>query len=500
MFQPYSENPCPYGEYRWTTVKEKRRYPSSCLTAGVSRANLMTKQRQTPPIQRRKAEPPAPEPTGRRISLPLKREYASRKEQEADIQRLIILVTIVVAVLVAVILVAAFAIDQFVVPNQVVATIDGQNVTVGDFQRRVRFERVIRNERINQEIANLVGAGLDPNLLAQQEPYSTWLRELQVPEQLGSRVVDEIVEERLVRAEAAERGISVSEADIDQQINEFFGYDPEQLALIGAEPTATPEPTITPTPFVSPTPSPEPTATPTLEATAESTAEATAEATSEIAPTAFPTIPAAPTIDATEITTLFNSTRDTFFAAIRRDAGWSDDQIRSYFEYLALRKALTAAIADEEGEGGTLHANIRHILVATEEEAQDIIDALNAGESFANLARAVSTDQGSAQTGGEYTWAPVNNYVEEFADAIREAEIGEIVGPVETEFGFHIIQVRGKENRELEGTAADQADDIAFFQWLEELRTGAEESGRVEVFPAWTENVPADPPFIPRGL
>ena len=50
----------------------------------------------------------------------------------------------------------------------------------------------------------------------------------------------------------------------------------------------------------------------------------------------------------------------------------------------------------------------------TEEEANDIINALNAGESFAELAKSVSTDTGSGAKGGELGWQPATTYVKEF--------------------------------------------------------------------------------------
>ena len=68
-------------------------------------------------------------------------------------------------------------------------------------------------------------------------------------------MINDMVDDRLLAQEAAARNISVNEAALRQSVEEYFGFDPTQVALIGVEPSATPEPTITPTPYVSPTPS-----------------------------------------------------------------------------------------------------------------------------------------------------------------------------------------------------------------------------------------------------
>ncbi|MCA9912968.1 MAG: peptidylprolyl isomerase, partial [Anaerolineae bacterium] len=103
-------------------------------------------------------------------------------------------------------------------------------------------------------------------------------------------------------------------------------------------------------------------------------------------------------------------------------------------------------------------------------------DALAAGESFADLARARSIDTGSGARGGELDWAPVARYVPEFQDAVLNAPIGEIVGPVETDFGFHIIQVRAREDREVEGSELDTIRQAEFSLWMSDLRAANEEN------------------------
>lgn len=82
-----------------------------------------------------------------------------------------------------------------------------------------------------------------------------------------------------------------------------------------------------------------------------------------------------------------------------------------------------------------------HILVATAEEAATVLDRLSGGEEFATVAIEASLDTGSGAAGGELGCAPAATYVQEFAAATMTAELGEVVGPVETTFGFHLIRV-----------------------------------------------------------
>ena len=98
-------------------------------------------------------------------------------------------------------------------------------------------------------------------------------------------------------------------------------------------------------------------------------------------------------------------------------------------------------------------AKARHILVATEEEALDVIAQLDKGADFAALAQDISTDMGSAVDGGDLGYFALNGdttskMVTEFSDAVRAQEIGvHRSAPVQSQFGYHIILV---EDRELE--------------------------------------------------
>lgn len=100
-------------------------------------------------------------------------------------------------------------------------------------------------------------------------------------------------------------------------------------------------------------------------------------------------------------------------------------------------------------ETGTAESGVvcsAHILVETEAEANAILDQLEGGADFAELAASESIDTSSGANGGSLPCDLTNNfesaYVPEFVDAALAAEIGEPVGPVKSEFGYHIIVLR----------------------------------------------------------
>lgn len=106
----------------------------------------------------------------------------------------------------------------------------------------------------------------------------------------------------------------------------------------------------------------------------------------------------------------------------------SDEEVRAAFE------------ADPQGQYGE-QVEVRHILTETEEEAQQAIDRISSGEDFATVAQEMSQDPGSAESGGELGLVARGSTVEPFEEAAFNAEVGELVGPVESEFGFHVIEV-----------------------------------------------------------
>lgn len=84
--------------------------------------------------------------------------------------------------------------------------------------------------------------------------------------------------------------------------------------------------------------------------------------------------------------------------------------------------------------------NAAHILVETEDEAKTLVAELEGGADFAELAREKSTGP-SGPNGGNLGWFARGQMVEPFQDAVEKLAAGEISGPVETRFGWHVIKL-----------------------------------------------------------
>ena len=84
----------------------------------------------------------------------------------------------------------------------------------------------------------------------------------------------------------------------------------------------------------------------------------------------------------------------------------------------------------------------RHILVATEAFAQKLVERLEKGANFADLARRESMDDASKQNGGDLGWFTPDRMVKPFADAVVALKPGEFTRkPVQTQYGWHIIRL-----------------------------------------------------------
>ena len=123
--------------------------------------------------------------------------------------------------------------------------------------------------------------------------------------------------------------------------------------------------------------------------------------------------------------------------------------------------------------------NASHILVATEEEAAAIVEELNGGADFAEVARAKSTGP-SGPNGGELGWFGAGMMVPEFQAAVEGLEVGAISGPVQTQFGWHVITLNEKRAKEapaldaVRGEIETQLSQQVVSQKIDELTNAAE--------------------------
>ncbi len=168
----------------------------------------------------------------------------------------------------------------------------------------------------------------------------------------------------------------------------------------------------------------------------------------------------------------------------KRDALIVENAARQHLSGVALQQVVDTSVTDAAIQAAydarfadaapSTEYNAAHILVDSEEKAIALKAELDAGADFAELARANSSD-GAAANGGDLGWFGVGMMVKPFEDAVLAAEVGKVTGPIQTDFGWHLLIV--KETRvAAQPTIDDLRDELA-----SEVETAAVEARVAEV-------------------
>lgn len=140
-----------------------------------------------------------------------------------------------------------------------------------------------------------------------------------------------------------------------------------------------------------------------------------------------------------------------------------------------------------------------HILVKEESQAAELKKQIEGGADFASLAKEHSTDKGSGAQGGDLGWFTKDKMVGPFAEAAFAANAGDLVGPVETRFGFHIIKVEDKRDAKPLEEVRPQAEEAIMREtvtsYTNEVKTGMKVEKKGEY--ADMGGAPALPPGAP---
>lgn len=377
--------------------------------------------------------------------------------------------------------------ELIIKPTQPVAAVNGVEISLADWRDRVRFQRaqlIIGIEDLEETVGGDIGlvqqfAGQQINLLLQ-------------PDVLGQLVLEDMIDEELIRQESERRGISVTEEELEERIEENFNY-------YGGEPP-TPFPTSTPT--VIPTPSLTPIPTDVITDVLPTNTPAPSPT---MGPTSTP-LPTATPVSLESFQEEYTGTLDRFEAF-----GVSEETYREYIRGQLYREKLTEALAESQGyPTEDEQVSFYFISFQTEEEAVEA-QAVLEGEDFLtvwNTIRSRPSDPESEDTGSasEVLWrrqdALETSYSEAVATAAFELDVGEVsdilvdeaTSDEETD-RYYIINVTGREVRPLSESAIQQEKDQILTNWL-----GGEARTNVESFDLWQANVPRQPLLDSRFL
>jgi peptidyl-prolyl cis-trans isomerase D len=418
------------------------------------------------------------------------KKHLDRLHREQKQTRWIIIGSAVI--LIAVILVIIYGIlDQQVLKyRRPVAEVNGERISAQEFRNFTKYYRynIIRNAESTYQIASMFGND--------EATLQSFLSQLQTAAQqldtfaAGESALNQMVDNALAIQEAKNRGITVSDKEIDERLQQALGY----YANGTPTPTNTVPPVATSTLSAVQISMMKPTATTTLTPT-PSVTETLVTATPALEPTATPTEPAEPETSPTPEPTPtpytlegYQSVYATMAADFETNFEIPKETLRYIIEVQVFREKLQEQVlgivpCEEE------RVWAQHILVADAGLAKTISEKLKAGEDWFTLVDEYSTDEGSKSQGGDLGWFGRGQMVKEFEDAAYALPIGEISEPVQSQFGWHIIRVLGHENQPLTAVECQNLKQTKFQEWLTNFREGSQ----VEILDYWQQIVPIQP-------
>jgi len=379
--------------------------------------------------------------TRKRAPKQLTRKQRSRVEREQNIERILIWSIAAVALLVVGVLAYGFIVENVVKAREAVAVVGETPIRTNDFQGLVRFTRM----QMNAELQGMYQQqqALDPTDQSVQfylEYLQSNIRDLQ--EQLaaenglviGEQALDQLIQNEIVRQEAERRGISVSSDELEQALEKYFGYERNPA-----------------------TPTPIPSSTPPLTQTSDVTPE--------------PTMTPLPT--ATPVTEQEFRRRYEEFLRSLKAQNISDQQFRTWFKATLLFDKVYEQIVAEAPTAAE-QVKIRYLMVGSEEQADELVVRLDAGEDFEALIDELEADESEGMRyGAELDWFPqsvIEQYMgEQVAELAFSLAPGEYSPSVVQQEGssYVIIQVVSREVRALDESVRQQLGDQAFQEWLQ---------------------------------
>ncbi|MEP7292712.1 MAG: peptidylprolyl isomerase [Chloroflexota bacterium] len=152
---------------------------------------------------------------------------------------------------------------------------------------------------------------------------------------------------------------------------------------------------------------------------------------------------------------------------------YTEDDLRTNLRDSLLTSRLRDRITgDLSSPVPQIHA--RHILVTTQEQANDLLVRLRNGEDFAALAQQYSLDTSTAVNGGDLGWFTNEELLEPTLSQVAfQLQPGQIAGPIQTSLGYHIIQTIESATREIDPEKRAQLGQSRFEAWLNTLTATA---------------------------
>lgn len=417
---------------------------------------------------------------------------ALQKKQASQMRRLRLGAMIVIG-LIALIVVVGLVVEFLVVPNQAVAQIGNESVTLREWQNVVQFQRAQLINSIEEQLEQFI----DEEAPDQEQAREDALRFVQQfsgqqiniltfgYDQLGEIVLDQMVDDVLVRQAAAERGISVSEEEIEAAIGEqysFFDGD-------------------SPTPFPTATQEPEPTPSLTPVSFGVEPTEESEVVEPLITPTAGPTSTPFPT--PTPVSREYFEEQFSEDMTAIEDTGGDPDIFRQLVELSLYREKLAEQLFEEDERPTVVPHTSSYLLIFGDEQSAIEQNAIINDTSYLDVWNTIrSVPAGTeletlVQATERLFWTEEqygSSFPAEVAVAISDLAVGENSGVIAGtdmqtgEAAFYIVAVSGREDRELDRFAIQRLQQEGLTDFL-----NAERAANATVFENWRGRVPRQP-------
>ncbi len=403
------------------------------------------------------------------------------RKQQQQLKWIRIGILAIVAVIAIVILIAVVN-ELIISPGRAVATVNGQSISLREWQERVEWERAQRIVGLENQLEAFGG---DVGTVQQFAGQS--ILELQDAEGLGQAVLDRMVEELIIQQEAEKRGVSVSDAEIEEEIEASFNY------FGGDSPTPVPMPTET----IQPTPSI--TLIPT-----EVITDVVPVETALPTPTEGPPPTPFPTATAVSLES-FQEEFDTYISQFT-ELGVNADILNDLVRIQLLQTSLTDIVAEEQSVADeAMQASIYVIFFDNQEEAEAAHDEITNSDFLTvwNTIRSRPFDpedeNSSTANATEYSWRTQEALAGIIGDEAANlafdlplevpGTVVELPNPSGGDPFYLILMPNGREVRPL----TEQEYDDLKFATLSLLVSDILSSDAVDISEFWRDRSPSSP-------
>jgi parvulin-like peptidyl-prolyl isomerase len=357
-------------------------------------------------------------------AAPSRRQKSKWQREQNQMRTLYFAVGGLVLVVVA-ILAGGIVYDNVVRANEVVAQIGPDTITANQLVDEMRQPARAIEQQARQAGRPTTGATIE-----------------QQKRSLPDEVLNDLIDRLSVQQEATRRGITVTPSQLDDRERETVA----QFNLA-----------------VNPPPTAEPSATaeggaPTVQPTA--------------VPTADPAVTPTPIPSPTPIATLEAATYAPALQQLLDRNFLTEAEFRDRLQQSMLREEVGKAVGEEQVPANQEQVHARHILVTTEDQARDVVQQLQSGADFGELAQTLSSDPGSKTKGGDLGWFARGVMDKPFEEAAFALQPGQLSDVVHGANGFHVIQVLERDAaRAIPENQLEALRQRAGSEWLDSRRS-----------------------------